>query len=117
VDAVLLADGLESGPLLWHQLLIFEHLAAIFPKPLMIPAPPDLSSGELKALWDAGVDGIMVAAEGTKADAFKALRQAIDALPPRAERKGWGPRVILPRATTEAQPAAPPDEEEEEEEE
>lgn len=117
VDAVLLADGLESSPLLWHQLMIFQHLADLFPKPLIIPAPADLSAGELKALWDAGVDGILVAADSAKAGSFKEMRQAIDALPPRAGRKGGSRGVVLPRAAAEGQPAPPPDEEEEEEDE
>lgn len=117
VDAVLLADGLESVPLLWHQLLIFQHLADLFPKPLIIPAPIDLSTAELKALWDAGVDGILVDTDMEKAGGFKELRQAIDALPPRERRKGGTLRVVLPRAAAEGQPATPPDEEEEEEDE
>lgn len=117
VDAVLLADGLESGPLLWHQLMIFQHLADLFNKPLIITAPADLSAGELKALWEAGVDGILVAADLDKIGFFKDLRLAIDALPSRKGRKGGAMRVVLPRATAEGQPATPPDEEEEEEDE
>ncbi len=97
--------------------MIFQHLADLFPKPLIIPAPADLTPGELKALWDAGVDGILVAVEAAKAGGFKELRQAIDALPPRAGRKGGALRVVLPRAAAEGQPPAPPDEEEEEEDE
>jgi hypothetical protein len=116
VDAVLVSDGPEDGALLWHQLMIFRHLAGLFPKPLIIPTPKDISADELKALWDAGVDGILVAAEVKKPGGFKELRTAIDALPPRTERKTGRVLVSLPRPAGESSPAAPPDEEEEEDE-
>jgi hypothetical protein len=115
VDAVLLAGGPESGPLLWHQLMIFQHLANLFSKALIVPVQADLSADEIKALWEAGVDGILVEAE--KPEGFKELRQAIDALPPRTGRKGRRTQVVLPRAAAaESRPSQPPDEEEEEEE-
>jgi hypothetical protein len=111
VDAVLIADGPESSPLLWHQLMIFQHLANLFPKPLIVPTPADISPDEIKALWEAGVDGILVAADLEKPGGLKGLRQAIDALPPRTGRKGGQARVVLPRSGVEGLPAAPPDEE------
>jgi hypothetical protein len=117
VDAVLISDGPDSGPLLWHQLMIFQHLANLFPKPLIVPTPMDLSAEELKALWDAGVDGILVAADVEKPGGFKGLRQAIDGLPARIGRKSGRTQVVLPRSGAEGRPAAPPDEEEEEEDE
>jgi hypothetical protein len=117
VDAVLISDGPESGPLLWHQLMVFQHLANLFPKPLIVPTPADLSAEELKALWEAGVDGILVAADVARPGGLKGLRQAIDKLPARTGRKSGRPQVVLPRSGAEGRPAAPPDEEEEEEDE
>jgi len=117
VDAVLISDGPENGPLLWHQLMIFQHLANLFPKPLIIPTPVDLSADEVKALWEAGVDGILVAVDAEKPEGFKELRKSIDELPPRTGRTGHRTQVVLPRAAAEGRPAPPPDEEEEEEEE
>jgi hypothetical protein len=114
VDAVLLAGGAESG-LLWHQLMIFQHLANIITRPLIVPAQPDISAGEMKALWDAGVDGILVAADLEKPGGFKKMREAIDKLPARTGRKGGRAQVLLPRPAVEGRPAPPPDEEEEEE--
>jgi hypothetical protein len=115
VDAVLLADGPENGHLLWHQLMIFQHLANLIPKPLVIPTPIDFSAGELKALWDAGVDGVLVATDIEKPGGFKELRQAIDGLPPRTGRKSGRTHALLPRPAGEGRPVTPPDEEEEEE--
>jgi hypothetical protein len=116
VDAILISDGPESGPLLWHQLMIFQHLANLLPKPLIVPAPIDLSEEELQALWEAGVDGVLMAADVEKTGGFKGLRQTIDKLPPRTGRKSGRTPVMLPRAAGEERPATPPDEEEEEDE-
>jgi len=115
VDAVVISDGPESSPLLWHQLMIFQHLARLSPKPLIVPTPADLSAEEVQALWEAGVDGILVAADIENAGGFKELRQSIDALPPRTGQKSGQTPVVLTRTGGEGPPAAPPDEEEEEE--
>ena len=56
VDAVLVTDTFEgSGPLVWHQLMIFQHLARLISKPLIVSIPADVNGEELKALWEAGV--------------------------------------------------------------
>ncbi len=115
LDAVLVSDSPGSGPLLWHQLMIFQHLANLSPKPLIIPIPIDSSADELKALWEAGVDGVLVVADIKKPDGLKPLRETIDGLPPRTAHKSGQAHALLPRTTGEARPAAPlPDEEEEE---
>jgi hypothetical protein len=118
VDAVLASDtfGGDGSSLMWHQLMILQHLANLLSKPLIIPAPAGISEKELKALWDAGVDGIIVAFDkpGT---GIKELRQVIDRLPPRSGRKRGKVSVVLPRTAGETPTPAPPDEEEEEEEE
>jgi hypothetical protein len=117
VDAVLVAGtDEEKGPLVWHQLMIFQHLANLVTKPLIVPVPADISEDELKILWDAGVDGIIVEAEEGRPEALKSLRRVIEKLPPRAGRKRGRVNVILPRTGGETPQAAPPDEEEEEEE-
>ncbi len=118
VDAVLLTlTPEEKGPLVWHQLMIFQHLANLISKPLIVPVPAGITEEELKVLWDAGVDGIIIEAEEGQAEALKNLREAIGKLPPRAGRKRGRMNVLLPRAAAETTQAAPPDEEEEEEDE
>jgi hypothetical protein len=117
-DAVLAADTFEgNGPLVWHQLMIFQHLANLLSKPLIVPAPAGIAEKELKALWDAGVDGVIVEIVIAAKATLKDLRQAIDRLPPRAGRKRGKVNAVLPRAGGETTTAPPPDEEEEEEDE
>lgn len=116
VDAVLVTDTFEDGgSLVWHQLMIFQHLAHIISKPLIVPIPADANGEELKALWEAGVDGVVVEVDTAKPGGLKELRQSIDKLPPRSPRKRDRLEAVLPRAGGESK-AAVPDEEEEEEE-
>jgi hypothetical protein len=113
-DAVLLTDtSEESDPLVWHQLMIFRHLTAFISKPLLVPALATISEAELKALWEAGVDGVVIDATGG-AD-LKELKQMAGKLPPRSAPKRGKMDVILPRAGGETRTAPPPDEEEEDE--
>ncbi|MCK4274434.1 MAG: hypothetical protein KAW90_06030 [Dehalococcoidales bacterium] len=116
VDAVLVTDTFEgSGSLVWHQLMIFQHLARLISKPLIVPIPADVGEEELKALWEAGVDGAVVEVDSSSTGVLKELRQAIDKLPPRSPRKRDKMEALLPRAGGESK-AITPDEEEEEEE-
>ncbi len=119
VDAALITDEAEShSPLVWHQLMIFQHLSNLLSKPLIIPASADITEKELKALWDAGMDGILVETDATKTEALKDLRKIIDNLPARAGRKRGKIEARLPHAVSEeAQPVIPEQEEEEEEDE
>jgi len=119
VDAVIIpGEPDKKGPLIWHQMMIYQHLANMFTKPLIIYVPADINEKELKILWDAGVDGIIVEADAGKAETLKDLRQTINKLPARAGRKKGKVEARLPRIETEqARTTAPPDEEEEEEDE
>jgi hypothetical protein len=110
VDAALVADTYEnSGPLVWHQLMIYQHLANFISKPLIITAPASTNEAELKVLWEAGVDGITVEVAAVGAEGLKTLRRAIDSLPPRSARKRGKAEALLPHPTGEAR-AKPPDE-------
>lgn len=114
VDAVLVADTYENGsPLVWHQLMIYQHLANFISKPLIVPVPVVVAEVELRALWEAGADGVLVETADAGADGLKTLRQAIDNLPPRSARKRGKAEALLPRLPGETG-AEPPDEEEDE---
>ena len=78
----LAADGGEAGePIAWHHLMLFQRLANLLSKPLLVPVPLNITAGELKALWEAGVDGVVVEAGAEPpAGGLKELRQAIGKL-------------------------------------
>ena len=116
VDALLVIDTSEaSGALVWHQLMILQHLGNLISKPLIVPVPASITEVELKVLCEIGIDGVMVEVDTTKTGELKKLRQAISKLPPRSARRRGRVDVLLPRAGGEA-PAIAPDEEEEEDE-
>jgi len=115
IDAVLVTDTLEeSGLLLWHQLMIYQHLTNLINKPLLASVPLNITESELKALWEAGVDGVVVEAKTGKPESLKTLRQTINKLPPRSARRRGKNEALLPYPSVAK--AEEPEEEEEEEE-
>jgi hypothetical protein len=115
VDAVIAADTFTGGAMSWHELLIFQHLANSFNKPLIVNIPPDVTEAELKALFEAGADGVIAENSAMKTGGLKKLQELIGRLPPRSARKRGKVDVTLPHGGGAAPPA--PGEEEEEEEE
>jgi hypothetical protein len=111
-DAVLLTDTFsESNSLVWHQMMIYRHLKAFISKPILVPAPATIIEAELKALWEAGIDGVAV--DITAGSDLKSLREMVAKLPPRSARKR---NVILPRSGKGIYNPEPDEEEEEEDE-
>src|SRR4030042_6371933 len=75
VDAVLAANAYEVGDsLAWHHLILFQRLANLLATPLLVPAPLNVTASELKALWEAGVDGVVVEAGIESAEGLRELR-------------------------------------------
>ncbi|MBM4432926.1 MAG: hypothetical protein FJ025_02895 [Chloroflexi bacterium] len=113
-DAVLI-DGTQDGDssLTWHHLMLFQRFAALLTKPLLASTPSDITDSELQALWDAGVDGIIIEVKaGQPAERLKELRQSIDKLTP-APRKRGKVEALLPRIAERAELATEEEEEEE----
>ena len=118
VDAVLLADAEEEKRrLTWHHLMLFQRLANLLNKPVLVSLPANVTESELQSLWKTGVDGIVVNVEtGQPAKRLQELRQTIDRLtfPPRSRGKM---EALLPRVGTEPSAVTEVEEEEEDEEE
>lgn len=112
-DAVLITDTSEKNDsLVWHQVLIYRHLANFIAKPLIVPVKANITEAELKALQDAEIDGVMAEIDGEN---LKELRETVNKLPPRSAKKRDKTGVLLPRTPSESAPIEPPDEEEEDE--
>jgi len=115
VDAVLIAGEQEEHFLTWHHLMLFQRFADLLTKPLLVSIPSKVTTNELQALWEAGVDGVVVeVGVGQPADRLKELRQTIDKLASPAQRKRKKVEALLPRISQE--PSIVTTEEEEEEE-
>ena len=110
-DAVLVtATPEKSDSLVWHQLMIYGHLSNIISKPMIVSVSADITDAELKALQDAGIDGVMAEIDGEK---LKDLRKKISKLPARSAKKR-DKGVLLPRNGGERTTIESPDEEEDE---
>ncbi len=98
IDAVLIAGEQEGGYFLtWHHLMLFRRLANLLTKPLLVSVPSKVTANELQALWDAGVDGVIVeVGAGKPAGGLKGLRQAIDKLTFPSLRKRGKVEALLP---------------------
>jgi hypothetical protein len=98
VDAVLIAGGSEEGySLTWHHLMLFRHFASLLTKPLLVSVPSRVTPSELQALWDAGVDGVIVeVGTGQPPGGLKGLRRAIDKLTFPSSRKRVRTGALLP---------------------
>ncbi|MFH0768608.1 MAG: hypothetical protein V1932_03455 [Chloroflexota bacterium] len=104
VDAVLIAsEEKEDYFLTWRHLMLFQRFAGLLNKPLLVSVPAKVTAGELQALWEAGVDGIVVEVKiGQPQDKLKELHQVIDKLTYPAPRRNEKVRAILPRIGREA---------------
>ena len=98
VDAVLIAgDQEEDYFLTWHHLMLFRHFASLLTKPLLVSIPADVTAKELQALWDGGVDGVVVeVGAGQPTGGLKELRRTIDKLVLPSSRKQGKTGALLP---------------------
>lgn len=104
LDAVLLSVGNQrvDSLLTWQHLMLVQHFAASLAKPLLFPVPAEVTAAELGVLWEAGVDGLIVAAgAGQSLEALRKLRGTIDKLVlPERRRQGMA-KALLPQVTGE----------------
>lgn len=110
VDGVLIGGEGESYITI-ERLLIYQRFADLLDKPLLVTLPPSVSGNELGSLWEAGVDGVIVAGE-QPLKTLTELKKAIDSLPRGTKRRGKTV-VVLPRATEEVGLGVVEEEEEE----
>jgi len=96
VDAVLMATG-AGHPLTWHHLMTCQHLANLLAKPILVSMPPEVTAGELKALWEAGVGGVIIEVDSEPANRLRELRRAIDKLAFTSPRRRGKAEARLPQ--------------------
>ncbi len=98
IDAVLIAGEQGEGYFLtWYHLMLFKRFADLLTKPLLASIPPNVTANELQALWEAGVDGVIIeVGAGQPAERLKELRQTIDKLVFPLQRKRGKAEALLP---------------------
>jgi hypothetical protein len=100
VDAVLIASEEDKNFLTWQHLMLFQRCADLLAKPLLVSVPPEVSAGELGALWEAGVRGVVVKAEAE--GKIGEIRRMLDKLPLPSPGKRKKDEPLLPRIGGEA---------------
>jgi hypothetical protein len=117
IDAVMTNDTFgENNTLSYHHLMILGYLALLVRKPLIVPAPAAITKDELKALWDAGIEAVIIPVDITKDENLKEIREMAAGLPPRKADKQKKMNVFLPHSGGQQARPAPEEEEEEEDE-
>jgi hypothetical protein len=103
VDAVFFAAEDENEvSLTWQHLMLFQRLGNWLSKPLLVPVPPEITGNELQTLWEAGVDGVVVAVTGELSpERFKELHQVINELIFPMPRRRERPEPLLPYVSPE----------------
>lgn len=98
VDAVLTAGEQEGEHFLtWHHLMLFQRLADLLIKPLLVSVPPNVTAYELQTLWETGVEGVMIkVGVGQPEGRLKELRRVIDKLTFTSKRKRGKAEALLP---------------------
>jgi len=100
VDAVLIAaEDKKQDSLTWQRLMLIQRFSDLLTKPLLVQAAAKLTGNELLALWEAGVSGVVVEADGK--DRIKKLRQEIDKVNFPSQRRREKSEAILPRTGRE----------------
>jgi len=119
IDAVLVSDAEREGDsLTWEHLLILKRFADLIAKPLLVSIPLKVMAGELQALWEAGIDGVVVTEKaGQPPTGLSKLRQVIEKLDFPSPRKLEKVEPLLPRVSSGLDaPGIEEDEDEDEEE-
>ncbi len=103
IDAVLITGEQREGYFLtWQHLMLFQRFADLLTKPLLVSIPSKVTSGELQALWEAGVDGVVIEVSAEQPqDRLKELRQVIDKLAFPSPGKCEKAEPLLPRISQE----------------
>ncbi len=113
VDAVLIGGEKKEG-LTWHHLMLFQRFADLLTKPLLASIPAKVTANELQALWEAGVDGVIVeVGVGHPVGRVSELRQMIDKLAFPSQRKRGKAEALLPYIGSEGSTVVEEEEEEE----
>ncbi|MEW6141726.1 MAG: hypothetical protein AB1597_01025 [Chloroflexota bacterium] len=93
VDGVVISSGADTAITL-EYLLACRRAVQLFGVPVLAEVPASVTTAELKWLWEAGVDGIVIG----DTEAITSIKKVVESLPVRGRRQ-WGskPRPVLPR--------------------
>jgi hypothetical protein len=95
VDAVMIRQA--GTGLTWRDLMAIQRVAASTGKPVILAVQSGIGKAELQALWNAGIDAVVVTSSGAGADEVKRVMEIIKDLkfpsPPSEHSVALVPRV------------------------
>lgn len=100
VDAVII-NSPGTAPLTFQDLMRFRRIGDWITKPLMAVVPAPITGGEIKALWDAGIDALVVSLSSANKAGFQELRKTLDGLTLKTKRKWMRANAIVPVVRSE----------------
>ncbi len=110
VDAVII-NSPGTAPLTFQDLMRFRRIGDWITKPLMAVVPAPITGSEIKSLWDAGIDALVVSLSGENREGFKELRNTLDGVTLKTKRKWMRANAIVPAfKSEESTHAGEPDE-------
>lgn len=95
VEAVII-NSPGNAPLTFQDLMRFRRIGDWINKPLLAVVPAPITESEIKALWDAGIDALVVSVSAGNQAAFKELRTVLDGLTLKTKRKWMRASAIVP---------------------
>jgi len=115
LDAVLI-DSDTISTLTFLDLLCFSRVGNIVNKPLLAQVPVSVSEGEIRALWNAGVDALVVSLSEETLAETKKLATLLGTISLPAKNKWQRPHALVPSLKQEGASVTHDDDEEEDEE-
>jgi hypothetical protein len=110
---VLITSEEDKQFLTWHHLMLFQRCANLLSKPLLVQVPPEVTVSELQALWEVGVQAVVVeTGAGQPEGRVAEIRQMLDKLPLPSTSKRKKVEPLLPRIGGETDVASEEEEEE-----
>ena len=100
VDAFII-NSPGTTPLTFQDLMRFRRLGDWITKPLMAVVPAPITGDEVKALWDAGIDALVVSLSSENQAGFRELRKTLDGLTLKTKRKWMRANAIVPAVKSE----------------
>ena len=119
IDAVLtIVEEDREHFLSWQQLLSLQRLTSLSTKPILVSVPPGTTTAELKALWEAGVDGVVIELNSKQPRGeMQQLRQAIADFACRSPHRRGKAQALLPYTGEKSEEATHIETDEEDEDE
>jgi hypothetical protein len=116
VDAAIFAEEIGADGLTLSNLMAVRRLVLLISKPILLIVPLSLSQGELQALWNTGISGIVVdLPDAASIKKLGELRKILEKLASPSLHKKDKMSVFLPRISPESAPPARDDDDGEEE--